>query len=80
MKSSNISSLFGGKGTDFLRIKQGLVKTWNPDGTNEVEVSGESLFNLPYLSTSGSSISDGDIVAVMVQGATYCILGKIINP
>lgn len=82
MRSSDLVPLLvpaAGKGVSY---RQGVVVSWDQDtAENTVQVGGSLLENLPVLNTSEASILvPGDVVGILVSGASWAILGRLIIP
>ena len=81
-RSSDLAPLIvqsSGKG---LAYRQGTVVTWDQDtAENTVLVGGSLLTNLPVLnSTEANLLAPGDVVGIIVSGASWAIIGRLIIP
>ncbi|MBG0560733.1 hypothetical protein [Actinoplanes aureus] len=65
-----------------VTFRQGVIVSWNPaTAENIVLVGGSPMVNLPILNTSEASIlAAGDVVSILVSGATWGILGRFTIP
>jgi hypothetical protein len=68
-----------GKGLSF---RQGVVVSWDQDTAENIVLVGDTLLeNLPSLnSTEASLLVPGDVVGILVSGATWAIIGRLIIP
>lgn len=83
MRANDLTSLLApDKSTPDLVFRQGLVVSWNPaGGTNEIEVAGTSLTNLPTLASNELSVfKPGDAVGLLRVRSQYFVLGRIVVP
>lgn len=87
MRSDDLSTLFtpqgqSGSGGNGVTFRQGVVVTWDQDtAENSVNVGGSLLVNLPCLNTSEASLIEaGDVVGILVAGATWAIMGRFVIP
>lgn len=65
-----------------MYYRQGTVISWNPlTAQNVVQVGNTNLIDLPILNTSEASLLQaGSVVALVVVGSTWAILGRMVIP
>ncbi|PZG14415.1 hypothetical protein C1I95_21725 [Micromonospora craterilacus] len=65
-----------------LGLRQGVVVEWNPaTAENKVLVGGTIAENLPILNTNEAiQLTPGAVVAVITNGSTWFVLGRITIP
>lgn len=65
-----------------MNYRQGTVITWNQaTAENTILVGGTIMENLPILNTSEAALlGPGDVVGILVAGATWGILGRFTIP
>lgn len=76
-RSDELIGLFNNsEASRFLR--KGIVVSWS-GSANQINIGGTVFSDLNYLSSVGSLATD-DPVAVLVQGSSYLVIGKIVVP
>lgn len=82
MRSDDLVPLLAPPVAKGISYRQGVVVSWNQDtAENTVMVGASLLTNLPVLnSTEANLLVPGDVVGILVSGATWAILGRLIIP
>lgn len=81
-QQETIAPLIVPPGEPDIGFRQGIVRAWDEKtGTNEIEVSGARLTNLPCLNIGEFVIlQPGDVVGLLRYKTSYFILGRITPP
>lgn len=82
MRSSDLVPLIVPSASKGVSYRQGVVVTWDQDTAENTVLVGNSLLeNLPVLNTSEASLLvPGDVVGILISGASWAILGRLVIP
>ncbi|HEY3484350.1 MAG TPA: hypothetical protein VGK49_03150, partial [Ilumatobacteraceae bacterium] len=82
MRSDDLVPLLAQSPGPAVGFRQGVIVTWDQETAENTVLVGRSIMtNLPILNTSEAAIlAEGDVVGILVAGATWGILGRFTIP
>lgn len=79
--SDDLTPLLAPSPKDDVKLRAGVVVSWDSaTASNEIDVDGVILTDVPVLSTTAPLIAPGDVVQLLVSGRSWLVLGRVMTP